>query len=155
MGQMRENLATRDRRVHDLEQQLADSEARVANLTERLASWNDRVAPLTQKLRQQQALIRRYRERLAEPAGNEPLDLDSAAPNDSATDDLKQIRGIGPALERRLNRHGIRSFEQIANLSDEELEDMAEKLAIAPNLIHRDRWVEQARALAKPQAEPA
>jgi predicted flap endonuclease-1-like 5' DNA nuclease len=155
MGGMREKLATRDRRVHDLEQQLTDSDARVSDLTARLASWNDRVAPLTQKLRQQQALIRRYRERLSEPAGDEPLALDGATAQDQPTDDLKQIRGIGPALERRLHRHGIRSFEQIAELSAEELEDMAKRLAIAPNLVQRDKWVEQARALAEKQAEPA
>jgi len=141
--------------VHDLEQQLTESDARVSDLTERLASWNDRVAPLTQKLRQQQALIRRYRERLAEPAGNEPLDLDGASTQDQPADNLKQIRGIGPALERRLHRYGIRTFEQIAALSAEELEAMAKKLAIAPNLVQRDKWVEQAREIAEQQAEPA
>lgn len=163
MGDMRERLATRDRSVHDLKQKLNESDARVQDLTERLASWNDRVAPLTQKLRQQQTLIRRYREKLAEPVGGEPLELGETAPQDEPTDDLKQIRGIGPALERRLHRHGIRRFEQIANLSAEELEDMATKLAIAPNLVQRDKWVEQARALAnrqtgqqtEQQAEPA
>lgn len=152
MGEMRENLATRDRRVHDLEQQLAESEVRAAELTERLATWNQRVAPLTQKLRQQQELIRRYRTQEADTEGGyDPKGTDSS----KAADNLKEIRGIGPALERRLNRHGIRTFQQIANLNDGELEDIARKLAIAPNLVQRDQWVEQARELAAKQAVPA
>ena len=56
-------------------------------------------------------------------------------------------RGIGPALERRLNRHGIRRLEQLAGLSEQELIEITEKLAIAPNLAQRDRWIDQAREL--------
>lgn len=148
MGEMRENLAKRDRQVHDLELQLKEGDNRNVELQARLESWKQRVSPLTKKLKQQSRLIRDYRERQSTPAF-EPDRPAGASPGSG--DNLKKIRGIGPALERRLHRHGIRSFEQIAGLSERELVEIAEQLAIAPNLAQRDRWIEQARELAEGQ----
>jgi len=146
MGEMRENLAKRDRQVHDLELQIKEGEAQIVELQNRLEAWKQRVSPLTRKLKQQRDLIREYRERQAaaaceqdRPAGELPV----------SGDNLKKIRGIGPALERRLHRHGIRRLEQIAELSESELVEIAKQLAIAPNLAQRDRWIEQARGLVE------
>jgi len=152
MGEMRENLARRDRQVHDLELQLKEREEQIRKLTARLESWKQRVSPLTSKLRQQRNVIRGFRE---SRAGSVTASVRADSPAESVTDNLKKIRGIGPALERRLHRHGIRRFEQIAALSDDELAAVAEQLAIAPNLAHRDRWVEQALELSKTSAIPA
>lgn len=136
MGELREMLATRDRRVHDLELQLTDSTARVRQLQAKLDSWKQRVTPLTRKLKQQKEVIRKYcEENGAERHPEEP------------DDDLKAIRGIGPALERRLQQHGIRRYQQIANMTHEELTDISQKLAIAPTLAERDAWIQQAREL--------
>ena len=66
---------------------------------------------------------------------------------DTQTDDLKAIRGIGPALEQRLNSYGIHRFHQIANMSEQELADIAKKLAISPAIVERDEWIQQAHAL--------
>jgi predicted flap endonuclease-1-like 5' DNA nuclease len=143
MGAMRENLAARDRQVLDLELQIKDSNTRVQELDGRLESWKHRVQPLTRKLKEQRNTIRQYREARATPGKPVPETESSGA-----SDNLKKIRGIGPALERRLHRHGIHRYEQIAELSEQELIKIAEQLAIAPNLAQRDRWIEQARDLA-------
>lgn len=137
MGEMRETLAKRDRTILDLELEVNDAGARIEQLQARLETWAHRVTPLTKKLRQQRDLIRQYRQQEIEPVD------DASEP----ADNLKQIRGIGPALERRLNRHGIRRLEQLAGLSEQELIEITEKLAIAPNLAQRDRWIDQAREL--------
>jgi predicted RecB family nuclease len=42
----------------------------------------------------------------------------------ATSDDLKVIRGIGPNLERRLHGAGIHTFQQLAELSVEQLEAM-------------------------------
>src|SRR6266545_2563821 len=42
----------------------------------------------------------------------------------SEKDDLKAIKGIGPAIEKKLNNAGILSFESLAGLSTEELENI-------------------------------
>jgi predicted flap endonuclease-1-like 5' DNA nuclease len=40
----------------------------------------------------------------------------------SEKDDLKVIRGIGPAIEKKLNHAGIQTFAALAELSRAELE---------------------------------
>jgi len=136
MGELRETLATRDRRVHDLELQLQDSTAQARQLQIKLNSWKQRVMPLTRKLKQQKELLQRLcRNKVA------------AQPIEAPGDDLKVIHGIGPALERRLQQHGIRNYQQLADLNKEELASIAQKLAIAPNRAERDNWIQQARDL--------
>jgi len=142
MGRMREELGQRDRQVHDLQRQLNESDSQISELTARLESWKQRVAPLTARLKQQRDVIHHYREAREQPES-------PAETFDDTLDDLKSIHGIGPALERRLNRHGIRRFKQIAAMSEKELAEISEQLAIAPNLARRDRWVEQAQELAQ------
>lgn len=56
-------------------------------------------------------------------------------------DDLKKIRGIGPVLEKTLNRMGITSFIQIASFSDQDIERITEELDTFPGRIQRDNWI--------------
>lgn len=58
----------------------------------------------------------------------------------SGRDDLKRIDGIGPELERRLNRLGITSFAQLAALAPAEQGELTARLP--------EGWLEQARRLA-------
>jgi predicted flap endonuclease-1-like 5' DNA nuclease len=64
-------------------------------------------------------------------------------------DDLKQIKGIGPALEQQLNAIGISTFQQIANLSPADIEKIEEQMNGFSGRIERDHWIEQAKALSK------
>jgi predicted flap endonuclease-1-like 5' DNA nuclease len=66
-----------------------------------------------------------------------------------AADDLKRIKGIGPAFERKLHSLGVSSFKTIAAWTDADVERIAEALAILPQRITRDRWIEKARALVQ------
>lgn len=72
----------------------------------------------------------------------------SAAPAASA-DDLKRIKGIGPAFERKLQALGVSSFSTIAAWNDADIERIAEALAILPQRITRDGWIEKARDLSR------
>lgn len=62
-------------------------------------------------------------------------------------DDLKEIKGIGPGIEKKLNALGIHSFRQISELSDQSVRDVSEAIMFFPGRIERDRWVEQASTL--------
>jgi predicted flap endonuclease-1-like 5' DNA nuclease len=74
---------------------------------------------------------------------------ESAPKQEAGSDnDLKRIAGIGPALEKKLNEQGIFSVSQIANLSDEDIESLEQKIVRFPGRIKREKWVEQAQALA-------
>jgi predicted flap endonuclease-1-like 5' DNA nuclease len=65
-----------------------------------------------------------------------------------AGDDLKRIRGIGPAFERELKRLGVHSFAQIAAWTPDELEKIAKKIKAKPERIRRDDWIARAAELA-------
>jgi predicted flap endonuclease-1-like 5' DNA nuclease len=47
-----------------------------------------------------------------------------AAQRATAKDDLKIIKGIGPAIEKKLNNAGIHTFEALGQLSVQELENV-------------------------------
>lgn len=150
MGEMRESLARRDRQIHDLELQAREGEAQILDLEGRLEGWKQRVSPLTRKLTQQRNVIRQLREPTDEAHSTNGQARDEPRRAiEELIDDLKEISGIGPALERRLNLQGIRRFEQIAELSEQQLADIARQISIAPNIMRRDRWIEQARSLAE------
>lgn len=70
------------------------------------------------------------------------------APADAATspDDLTKIKGIGAVLQGKLNRLGITTFQQIADLTPAEVERINTALDF-PGRIEREQWVEQARAI--------
>lgn len=60
-------------------------------------------------------------------------------------DDLKDIVGVGPFLERKLHSLGIYTFRQIANFTKEDAKKVNEIIEFFPGRIDRDNWVEQAR----------
>ncbi len=66
----------------------------------------------------------------------------------AAADDLKQLSGVGPALEKKLNAAGVTSFVQIAAWTDADVADMDEKLSFKGR-IEREGWIKQAKKLAK------
>jgi predicted flap endonuclease-1-like 5' DNA nuclease/cell division protein FtsB len=73
------------------------------------------------------------------------LDEDSESADDK--DDLKQIKGVGPAIEKTLNELGIYSFNQIAEISEYEIDRVAQRLKGFRSQIYRQDWIGQARDL--------
>lgn len=69
------------------------------------------------------------------------------------SDDLQTIHGIGPVIEQSLNDLGINSYQQIAELTRREIEEIAEILEIFPGRIERDNWIGSARKLARETVE--
>ena len=85
----------------------------------------------------------------AKPAKEaKPAKAETPAKEAAGADDLKQLAGVGPALEKKLHQAGVTSFAQIANWTAEDIADMDEKLSFKGR-IERDGWVEQAKDLAK------
>jgi large subunit ribosomal protein L21 len=70
------------------------------------------------------------------------------APKADKADDLKELSGVGPALEKKLHDAGVTSFAQIAAWTDADVADMDEKLSFKGR-IEREGWIEQAKELAK------
>ena len=61
-------------------------------------------------------------------------------------DDLKLIAGIPADLEKKLNKLGLIKFEQIANLTDDEIAQLDDALLLNGAIEHED-WVAQSVAL--------
>ena len=65
---------------------------------------------------------------------------------DTRKDDLKLIKGIGPAIEKKLNNAGIHTFDALARLTVAELENI---LGNTKRLVQNEAdLIEQAKDLA-------
>ena len=61
-------------------------------------------------------------------------------------DDLKDIVGVGPFLERKLHSLGIYTFRQVANFTNEDMDTVNRIIEFFPGRIERDDWVGQSNA---------
>ena len=95
-------------------------------------------------------------------ASNDPIDPDDRARDPDAEpvaialsdggdvalrDDLKQIKGVGPAIEKTLNDMGIFRLHQIADMTEYDIDRVAERLKGFHSRIYRENWIGQAREL--------
>jgi predicted flap endonuclease-1-like 5' DNA nuclease len=69
------------------------------------------------------------------------------SPTGCGKDDLQLIKGVGPAIERTLHDLGIFSFDQIARISESDINRVAERLRGFRTRIYREDWIGQARTL--------
>jgi predicted flap endonuclease-1-like 5' DNA nuclease len=77
------------------------------------------------------------------PAGPERL----SAPRKGKADDLKEIEGIGPAMEKLVNGMGFYHFDQIASWSDADVALVDSEMKTFKGRITRDKWVAQAKII--------
>ena len=87
------------------------------------------------------------------PAAPEPVPAPAAA-SPAVPDNLSLIAGIGPTMASDLNGLGIVSFQQLADLSDEEAENVNQQTGF-PGRVEREEWREQARELMAGKAPRA
>ncbi len=165
-------LAARDRRLTELAQEaqlLQERDQQIAGLERRVAqlqALQAEIAGQAKTMGEQEEEISRLRKRLGEvraalrgrddgspvlvrpngPANQ--LTLQIPAPKSSTSprkDDLKKIPGIGPAIERALNKMGTFTYVQIAKWKDSDIARVARKLETVPGRIKRDNWIAGAK----------
>jgi predicted flap endonuclease-1-like 5' DNA nuclease len=81
------------------------------------------------------------------PVAGQPEMLDK--PRGGKADDLKLIKGVGPALEKILNDVGVWHFDQVASWKAKDIAFVDAKMQRFSGRITRDEWVKQAKILAK------
>ncbi|MDP5101625.1 MAG: hypothetical protein NWQ09_09880 [Nonlabens sp.] len=64
-------------------------------------------------------------------------------------DDFKKIVGIGPFVEEKLNEIGICSYQQLANMTEADMDAITTLIEFFPGRISRDDWRGQAAELMK------
>ena len=72
-----------------------------------------------------------------------------SAPRGGIADDLKEINGVGPAMEKLLNGLGYYHFDQVAAWTPAELAWVDENLEGFKGRATRDNWSAQAKMLGK------
>ncbi len=160
-------LRKRDEKIFNLSRQLEDWQQRVPPLVERYRERNSdaerlefELAAAREKIRALESMLGSEETRV-EPvdphtlsesldASNEPVAMHDDAHNDvdRLRDDLKRIKGIGPAIEKTLNELGIFRFRQIADMSEYDIDRVASRLKGFRTRIYREDWIGQARELA-------
>lgn len=151
-------------RVRFLEKQLAEAEEAADASLQTAETGDDEATRLVWRNRYLEGRVRYLEEELAkgstleiaipqaasekssEPVGEKPATLDS--PRSGKADNLKQIGGIGPKIERLLNDLGVFHFDQIASWTEREIAWVNAEISFKGR-IERENWVSQAAALAK------
>ncbi|MGJ8588061.1 MAG: NADH:ubiquinone oxidoreductase [Yoonia sp.] len=88
------------------------------------------------------------------PAAEAPASSADGAPEflsaarEGGPDDLKQIKGVGPKLEKTLHAMGIFHFDQISTWGPKEQAWIDDNLEGFKGRATRDNWVDQAKTLA-------
>ena len=156
LGALEAIAAERDQ----LKEALAKSQDQLAAHTQALTQANTNIQTANATIQTAQAQLNAQETRLqqhvtelarlriapAEAVGT-VSGLTIAAVEQGREDDLKEIVGVGPFIESKLHILGIRTFKQIAFLSPEMLEQVAEHIEHFQGRIGRENWTEQCKAL--------
>jgi NADH-quinone oxidoreductase subunit E len=164
LGQLRVDLAERDRRISALE-----TAARSATVAAPSGPTEDDLALLRADVASRDVRIAELEKQLATPppAPKEPKapaatkatawqkgTTKVGTPGSDHKDDLKAINGIGPKMEGILNDFGIQSWEQLAAFTKADVVKVDAALEDFPGRIERDEWVAQAKAILKNGHKP-
>ncbi|MEM7220036.1 MAG: hypothetical protein AAF515_16845 [Pseudomonadota bacterium] len=133
-----------------LEQRLRELQVRITALN---STQTTDLQPVDDRLTAIEAALKALAERAPQPSAPPPERSAGpkllSSPTRGPKDDLKRISGVGPKLERLLNRNGVFYFWQIASWSPADIQIMDDRLEVFKGRIERDDWVEQAGSLAQ------
>ena len=68
-------------------------------------------------------------------------------PATETPDDLKEVKGIGPQMEKTLNQIGIFKFSQVSKMTEKEYDLLDSITGSFPGRAQRDDWAGQAKIL--------
>ncbi|MGB5255705.1 MAG: hypothetical protein WBN44_00505 [Woeseiaceae bacterium] len=165
----------KDEKIFQLSRELEDWQQRLPPLLERyrlrneeaekleadLTTARQRIEQLERQVNDEQTRIEAVRDPDAltdgrdasnDDADSDERDLADAAETDndsqsSLRDDLQLIKGVGPAIEKTLNDMGFFRLQQIADMTEYDIDRVAERLRGFHSRIYRENWIGQAREL--------
>ena len=122
----------------------------VENLRQMIKTRDEEIASLKNNVGQCESMLRLYKQEMEEACRPDFVpELPAAIPQATAkdADDLKQISGVGPFLEGKLNAFGIYTFQQVAALEPNVIDELGETFGSFSDRIIREDWVGQAKKL--------
>lgn len=136
--------------VSSLEQELQQYQRRYDRLKQETDEMRETAARLKTELAEEKAKeIKLKPESEEKPSSPDPKRSRFTPSSWQTHNDLTQISGIGPAIQKRLNELGIYSFQQISELTPEMIDKITKAIRFFPDRIGRDNWIGQAAALMK------
>lgn len=142
-GELVATKNNQDKEIKILSRELTQWKKRVRPLVDRHKALVEENKKLKKQLLETQRIISTL-EIMNSPNKNKTvIDLN----NYRSRDNLQKIRGIGPSIEKILNKYDIYRYEQIANISEYEIETVARDIKGLKNQIHREDWIGQAEYL--------
>jgi predicted flap endonuclease-1-like 5' DNA nuclease/cell fate (sporulation/competence/biofilm development) regulator YmcA (YheA/YmcA/DUF963 family) len=164
-----ERFRTRNEEAEQLEKELAAAQERIAALESMLSSESTRVDPVDPDALGDDLYASNDADESNDDSNDELIDdsvedfeylseveevdeivaeevLSNEVDND-ARDNLKRIKGIGPAIEKTLHELGIFRFDQIADMSEYDIDRVAKRLKGFRSRIYREDWIGQSRDL--------
>ena len=155
LAQQQESLHEKDRHIRALKQQireLDDARTELLGRTKLVEEREEEISRLRKRLVEVRAALRIRSDggvgsRPPRQVGHQlALQIgQTKTAKDSTKDDLKKIRGIGPTVERVLNKMGIFTFRKIATWGVSDMKRIADKLDTIPDRIKRDKWITEAK----------
>ena len=148
-----ERFRTRNKEADQLELDLAEAHERIAGLEAILGSDQTRVEPVDPDALGNDLSASNDADDIEELEELEDVEKPTAeeAPGDDldrdVRDNLKRIKGVGPAIEKTLHELGIFRFTQIADMSEYDIDRVARRLKGFRSRIYREDWTGQARDL--------
>jgi len=157
LNKYEERLCEKDARIATLQREINGFESvqsKMVSQVKLIEEKEEQISHLRKRLFEIQAAIRIRADggiapNPVQPTGNQ-LSLQISQQKTSTAhpkDNLKEIRGIGPAFERVLNSMGIVTFQQVAQWDASTLKQIADKLDTVPERIKRDKWMASAKKL--------
>ena len=140
-----EKFRQRNDAANHLESELAEAHERIAELKEAFDPSQTRIEPV----RDPDSLTN------GRDASNQPIEaieaidenLEAQEPSNGSRDKLQDIKGVGPSIEKTLNEMGIFRFQQVAEMSEYDIDRVANRLKGFRSRIYREDWIGQAREL--------
>ncbi|MEM6819775.1 MAG: helix-hairpin-helix domain-containing protein [Pseudomonadota bacterium] len=156
-----EQLARQREQLRETRQQLSDqhhrSQRQIGVLRETLDEANARIRSQSKYIETAKSAFETLKEQHRNTRKQLKLVIRRTQNNrrrQSVHSGIQAIRGIGPALARRLETHGIRTLQDLAAMREQDIDALDQKLKF-PGRIRRDRWVEQAREMVGDPANTA
>jgi predicted flap endonuclease-1-like 5' DNA nuclease len=113
-----------------------DSPSLIQSLTGEVDRWKRHCLVLGEELKTQRVQAKTVPAEPAEQSGGATI-----------IDELTDIRGIGNVLERKLHQLGIYRYQELASLTDEDLQRAQQLIPDFERRMNRDSWIDQARNL--------
>ena len=133
--------------------------SQIKSLKNELRQWKRRVPPLIDRYKTLSLKNKKLNNELVEVKRVIALSEVMNSPDKTKTvinlnnyrsrENLQEIRGIGPSIEKTLNHFDIFRFSQIVAISDYEIETIARKIKGFKSQIYREDWIGQAEIMVR------